>query len=204
MRKLLAIGCVALLGLLGLIWYQLHEPAEAAPAPAAKVEKVAAPPVSPRAQDQGLAKVAQQVAAADGKPQKVDPASDAFFYAFDDRAPREPQVNAATCYTGGMNRVHRNQKLKLHADIVVKDGEVTYQNVKVDPESTITDKTLVDCMVKEVGLTHWHDDTLPDYTLPADEILIRPERGMKKYTEENRNYQGDGPDFTGTVKKYEP
>jgi len=80
----------------------------------------------------------------------IDPASDAFFYAFDDRAPREPQVNAATCYTGGINRVHRNAKLKLFADIVVKDGEVTYQNVKISPESTITDKTLVDCMVKEV------------------------------------------------------
>ena len=203
MKKLLAIGSVAVLGLLVLIWYQLHEPAEAAPAPAPKVEQVAAP-VAPRAQDQGLAKVAQQVAAAETKPTKVDPASDAFFYAFDDRAPREPQVNAATCYTGGMNRVHRNAKLKLFADIVVKDGEVTYQNVRISPESTITDKTLVDCMVKEVGLTKWHDDTLPDYTLPADEILIRPERGMKKYTEENRNYEGDGPDFTGKVRKWEP
>lgn len=203
MKKLLAIGTVALLGLLALIWYQLHEPAEAAPAPAAKVEQVAQP-VAPRAQDQGLAKVAQQVADVTGKPTKVDPASDAFFYAFDDRAPREPQVNAATCYTGGMNRVHRNAKLKLFADIVVKDGEVTYQNVKVSPETTITDKTLIDCMVKEVGLTHWHDDTLPDYTLPADEILIRPERGMKKYTQEDRDYQGDGPDFTGKVKKWQP
>jgi len=203
MKKLLAIGSAAVLALLALIWYQLHEPAEAAPAPAAKVEQVAQP-VSPRAQDQGLAKVAQQVAATETKPGKVDPASDAFFYAFDDRAPREPQVNAATCYTGGINRVHRNAKLKLFADIVVKDGEVTYQNVKISPESTITDKTLVDCMVKEVGLTHWHDDTLPDYTLPADEILIRPERGMKKYTAEDRNYQGDGPDFTGTVRKWQP
>lgn len=203
MKKLLAIGSVGLLVLLGLIWYQLHEPAEAAPAPAAKAQ-VAAPSISPRAQDQGLAKVAQQVAEVNSKPGKVDPASDAFFYAFEDRAPREPQVNAATCYTGGLTRVHRNAKLKLFADIVVKDGEVTYQNVKISPESTITDKTLVDCMVKEVGLTHWHDDTLPDYTLPADEILIRPERGMKKYTEENRNYQGDGPDFTGKTLKWQP
>ncbi|HSN25557.1 MAG TPA: hypothetical protein VLT45_04705 [Kofleriaceae bacterium] len=203
MKKLLAIGSVGLLVLLGLIWYQLHEPAEAAPAPAPKAQ-VAAPAISPRAQDQGLAKVAQQVAEVNSKPGKVDPASDAFFYAFEDRAPREPQVNAATCYTGGLTRVHRNAKLKLFADIVVKDGEVTYQNVKISPESTITDKTLVDCMVKEVGLTHWHDDTLPDYTLPADEILIRPERGMKKYTEENRNYQGDGPDFTGKTLKWQP
>jgi len=200
MKKLLAIGAVGLIVLLGLIWYQLHEPAEAAPAPVAKAA-VVAPPIAPRAEGSGLAQVAAKVAAAETKSGKVDPASDAFFYAFDDRAPREPQVNAATCYTGGINRVHRNAKLKLFADIVVKDGEVTYQNVKISPESTITDKTLVDCMVKEVAATHWHDDTLPDYTLPADEILIRPERGMKKYTAENRDYEGDGPDFTGKVIK---
>lgn len=200
MKKLLAIGSVGLLALLGLIWYQLHAPADAAPVP---VKQVATAPVAApaAAQPTGLQQVAAKVAEATEKPQKVDPASDAFFYAFDDRAPREPQVGAATCYTGGMNRVHRNAKLKLWADIKIRDGEVTYNNVTIDPESTITDKKLVDCMVKEVAATHWHDDTLPDYDLPHDEILIRPERGMKKYTQENRDYQGDGPDFTGTVRK---
>jgi hypothetical protein len=200
MKKLLAIGAVGLVALVALILYQLHEPAEAAPAPVAKIEQAVAP-VAPRAEGSGLAQVAAKVAAASDKPQKVDPASDAFFYAFDDRAPREPQLNAATCYTGGIHRVHRNAKLKLFADIVVKDGEVTYQNVKISPETTIDDKVLVDCMVREVASTHWHDDTLPDYTLPADEILIRPERGMKKYMAEDRNYQGDGEDFpTSAIK----
>jgi hypothetical protein len=200
MKKLLAIGSLAVVALLVLIWYQLHEPAEAATV-RPKAAVVMPPPIAPRAADPGLAQAAKKVAEVTGKPEKVDPASDAFFYAFDDRAPREPQVNAATCYTGGLTRVHRNAKLKLFADIVIKDGEVTYQNVKISPESTISDKTLVDCMVREVAATHWHDDTLPDYTLPADEILIRPERGMKKYTQEDRDYQGDGPDFTGKVIK---
>jgi hypothetical protein len=199
-KKLLAIGTVGLLALLGLIWYQLHAPAEAAPAP---VKQVATAPTAEAPHvDPGLKQAAAKVAeATSDKPQKVDPASDAFFYAFDDRAPREPQVGAATCYTGGMNRVHRNAKLKLWADIKIRDGEVTYNNVTIDPESTISDKKLVDCMVKEVAATHWHDDTLPDYDLPHDEVLIRPERGMKKYTAEDRNYQGDGPDFTGKVRK---
>jgi hypothetical protein len=201
MKKLLAIGSLAIIALLVLIWRQLHEPAEAATVPVAKPASFAPPPVSTPHLDPGLAQAAQKVAAATGKPEKVDVASDAFYYAFEDRAPREPQVNAATCYTGGLTRVHRNAKLKLLADIVVKDGEVTYQNVKVSPESTITDKTLIDCMVREVSGTHWHDDSLPDYTLPHDDILIRPERGMKKYTEANRNYEGDGPDFTGKVIK---
>jgi hypothetical protein len=199
-KKLLAIGTVGLLALLGLIWYQLHAPADAAPAPVKQVAAAPAPE-APAAAPTGLAQVAKKVADVTGKPEKVDPASDAFFYAFDDRAPREPQVGAATCYTGGMNRVHRNAKLKLWADIKIRDGEVTYNNVTIDPESTITDKKLVDCMVKEVAATHWHDDTLPDYDLPHDEVLIRPERGMKKYTQENRDYQGDGPDFTGKAVK---
>lgn len=202
MGKWLAAGTLALLGVLVLLWYQIHAPAEAAPAPPAKAAVPVAAPVVQNA-GSGLAQLGAKVAEASAKSNKVDPASDAFFNAFDDRAPREPQVNAATCYTGGMNRVHRNAKLKLFADIVVKDGEVTYQNVKMSPESTITDKTLIDCMMREVAATHWHDDTLPDYTLPADEILIRPERGMKKYTQENRNYEGDGPDFTGKVRKAE-
>ena len=200
MKKLLAIGTFGLLVLLGLIWHQLHEPAEAAPAP---VTQVATAPVAdvPAAPPSGLQKVAAKVAEANEKAGKLDPASDAFFEAFWERAPGEPQVNAATCYTGGMNRVHRNAKLKLWVDIKVRNGEVTYNNVQIDPETTITDKTLVECMVKQVAATHWHDDSLPDYDLPRDEVLIRPERGMKKYTQENRDYQGDGPDFTGKVSK---
>ena len=32
--------------------------------------------------------------------------------------------------------------------------------------------------------------------MQADKLLIRPERGMKKYTKENLEYEGDGPDFS--------
>src|SRR4051794_30615795 len=135
MGKWLAAGTLALLGVLVLLWYQIHAPAEAAPAPPPKAAVAVAPPVVQNA-GSGLAQLGAKVAEASAKSNKVDPASDAFFYAFDDRAPREPQVNAATCYTGGINRVHRNAKLKLFAVIVVKDGEVTYQNVKMSPEST--------------------------------------------------------------------
>lgn len=200
MKKLLAIGTIGLVALLGLIWYQLHAPAEAAPAPA-PAPAAPAEVAQPAPAKAGLQQVAAKVAEANEQSKKLDPASDAFFYAFDDRAPREPQVNAATCYSGGLHRVHRNQKLKLWVDVRIRDGEVTYNNVTIDPDTTITDKTLVDCMVKEVGSTHWHDDSLPDYDLPHDEVLIRPERGMKKYTQEDRDYQGDGPDFTGKVRK---
>ncbi len=102
--------------------------------------------------------------------------------------------NAAKCYTGGLHRVHRNQKVKLAFDNRIKDGEVTVENVRV-VESTIEDQPMVDCFLKEVRNTHWHDDQLPDYAAP-DELVIRPERGMKKYTEDNMKYEGSGPDFT--------
>ena len=37
------------------------------------------------------------------------------------------------------------------------------------------------------GLPDWNQD---------DELVIRPERGIKKFTKENMEYEGSGPDFT--------
>ena len=102
--------------------------------------------------------------------------------------------NAAKCYTGGLHRVHRNQKVKLAFTNKIVNGEVTVTDVKV-VESTIDDPEMVECFRREVANTHWHDDTLPDWDAP-DELVIRPERGMKKYTEEDMKYEGSGPDFT--------
>jgi hypothetical protein len=199
MKKLLAAGGVAVIGLLVLIWYQLHAPADAAPAPAPKAEAAPAPTAPARAQGSGLAQAAAQVAEATGKPEKVDPASDAFFYKFDDLQPAMLTRNAATCYSGGLGRVARNAKLKLAFKDKIVNGEVFVTDVKI-VESTISDKALIDCFVREVENTKWHDDSLPDWT-QDDELVIRPERGMKKYTKENMEYQGDGPDFTGKVVK---
>lgn len=198
MKKLLAAGAVLVLGMLGLIWYQLHTPADAAPAPAPKAEVVPAPEPA-RAQGSGLAQVAAKVAAETGKPEKVDPASDAFFYKFDDLQPHLLDKAAATCYSGGMNRVGWNAKLKLAFKDKIVNGDVTVADVKI-VEDTIHNKELTDCFVREVQNTKWHDDSLPDWT-QDDELVIRPERGMKKYTKENMDYQGSGPDFTGKVIK---
>ena len=44
--------------------------------------------------------------------------------------------------------------------------------------------------MREVAATRWHDDELPDYSAP-DELIIRPERGMKKFTKENIEYVGE-------------
>jgi hypothetical protein len=198
MKKLLALGAVGVIALLGLIWYQLHAPAEAAPAPAPKVEAAPAAPTA-RAQGTGLQQAAAKVAEETGKPEKVDPASDAFFYKFDDLQPHLLDKAAATCYSGGINRVGRNAKLKLAFKDKIVNGDVMVADVRI-VEDTIHNKELTDCFVREVQNTKWHDDTLPDWT-QDDELVIRPERGMKKYTKENMEYQGDGPDFTGKVVK---
>ena len=199
MKKLLAAGAVLVLGMLGLIWYQLHTPADAAPAPAPKAEVAPAPEPVARAQGSGLAQVAAKVAAETGKPEKVDPASDAFFYKFDDLQPHLLDKAAATCYDGGLNRVGWNAKLKLAFKDKIVNGDVMVADVRI-VEDTIHNKALTDCFVREVQNTKWHDDSLPDWQ-QDDELVIRPERGMKKYTKENMDYQGSGPDFTGKVIK---
>src|SRR5262249_37027176 len=121
----------------------------------------------------------------------LDPASDGFTYHFDEVMTPNATMNAAKCYTGGLHRVHRNQKTKLGYNVIIKKGVVTLENVHII-ESTIDDKVLNDCFVREVAKTTWTDDALPDWK-QDDELLIRPERGMKKFTKENLEYEGEGP-----------
>jgi len=190
MTKWLTAATVVVLALLALLWLQIREPAAAVtPAP----REIAAAPVvtgSPH-NARELAVLAQKAREAQERGDKVDPASDSFTYRFDERVSPMLTMQAAKCYQGGLNRVHRNQKVKLGYKIQIKDGVVSVHDIKV-LESTINDKTLVDCFVREVAATTWTDDKLPDW-LQDDELVIRPERGMKKFTAENMAYEGDGP-----------
>jgi hypothetical protein len=185
----LAAGTVAFIALLALLWLQIRTPSAAPVAIAAKQPDVAAPVAQPASA--GLAAVAHKVAAAEAKPQKLDPASDAFFYKFDEQIPPALTAEAAKCYEGGLHRVHRNAKVKLGYKIKIKDGVLSVADVKVI-ESTVNDKALEDCFAREVAKVTWTDDELPDWA-QDDELVIRPERGMKKFTAANRAYEGDGP-----------
>jgi len=193
MAKWLLAGSLALIALLVMIWRELHATADASTTSTALLAPAAPAPAAP-AVSPPLAKAVQDVSAAAAQPGKIDPASDEFFYRFDDLQPAMLTRKAATCYTGGLHRVHRNQKVKLAFKDRIKNGVVTVEDVKV-VESTIDDPELVACFVKEVQNTQWHDDGLPDWT-QDDQLVIRPERGMKKYTKENMEYEGSGPDFT--------
>ena len=137
---------------------------------------------------------------------KIDSSSDEFQLKFDDVLPQAATRNAAKCYTGGINRVHRNQKVKLRFRNHIKDGVVSISDVQlVEDETTIHDKAMVDCFMAEVAKTTWTDPTLPDWDQP-DELIIRPERGMKKFMKSNIEYEGaEGPaDFGETGSKQPP
>jgi hypothetical protein len=189
MSRWLAAGTVVVIALLAMLWLQIRTPAAAPVTVAAKRADVAAPVAQPAAA--GLAAVAKQVAVAEAKPHKLDPASDAFFYKFDEQVPPALTAEAAKCYQGGIHRVHRNAKVKLGYTIKIKDGVLSVADVKV-VESTVNDKALEDCFVREVAKVTWNDDELPDWA-QNDELVIRPERGMKKFTAANNAYEGSGP-----------
>jgi hypothetical protein len=194
MAKWLAAGTVALLALLAMLWFQLKAPADAAVAP-----KVAPAPASVTPEQQRLAElnaIGEKMVTAQQKAGKLDPRSDAFFYKFDEAVPPALTAQAAKCYTGGIQRVHRNAKVKLGYNITIKDGVLAISDVRV-LESTVNNKELEDCFAREVAKVTWKDDELPDWA-QDDELVIRPERGMKKFTAENLAYEGDGP-----IKKLE-
>jgi hypothetical protein len=189
MGKWLAIGSAALLALLALLWLQIREPAAQ---PSVTAKQAAAPSITPEQQRLAEMKaLGAQVAEAKAKSGKLDPRSDAFFYKFDEALPPALTREAAKCYTGGLRRVHRNQKVKLGYKVTIKDGTLSISDVKV-VESTVNDKELEECFAREVAKVTWTDEELPDWA-QDDELVIRPERGMKKFTKDNLAYEGDGP-----------
>lgn len=188
MGKWLAAGGVALIAVMVLLWKQLESsPATAAtpapkPAPAiASTEVHSLPPPVPGDKPEAAA-------VADDKPTKVDPQSDAFFYKFDEVVPANLTRAAATCYEGKQGSIHRNQKMRLKFKTRIRNGDVSIHDVVVD-ESTLKDPALETCFLQAVQRVTWHDDELPDWD-QDDQLVLRPERGMKKYMRDNIEYVG--------------
>jgi hypothetical protein len=194
--KLLAGLSVVVIALLVLIWLQMREEPAAPVAEKPTVQPVVTVAKADQSFQQAVEKIQKAQDAAAANEGKIDINSDAFFVKFDDLIPQMLTRNAAKCYTGGLNRVHRNQKVKLRFKDHIKNGVVTVTDLQlVADETTIHDKALVDCFMREVANTTWTDPELPDWD-QDDELVIRPERGMKKFTKENMEYEGSGPDFT--------
>lgn len=123
---------------------------------------------------------------------KIDPRSDEMIMKFDEVVPGKVTAAAAECYhPGPLEKKSRNQHLKMTFTNVIKDGVVTIKNLKVvEGESNLNDATMQKCMFDKVAAVKWENPELPDGEYD-DMIKIAPERGMKKYTKENLEYEGD-------------
>lgn len=196
MGKWLVAGGAAIAVILVLLWLQLgsSDPVPATRAPRAadapvQVAMTAARPTAPAAAAVATAPASDSppapVAAAPGK---LDPRSDEFFYKFDDVVPNRLTRNAAKCYEGRHGQLHRNQKLSLRFKTRIHDGEVTIHDVTIK-ESTLGDPALETCFLQEIQRSSWKDAELPDWE-QDDELVLRPERGMKKFWRDNVDYVG--------------
>lgn len=197
MKKWLA-GALALLVLAVVLWMQIRSPEPVVAEPAAPAATAAAPaaavPAVVSAAAKGQTAIAHAAPAAEEEldlPEstgKIDPRSDQFFNRFDEVVPRELTRNAARCYEGRHGQLHRNQGMKLKYKIRISNGQVTVRDVTVQ-DSTIGDPALENCFLQEVARSSWKDDELPDWE-QEDELVLRPERGMKKYWRDNADYVG--------------
>jgi hypothetical protein len=179
MRKWLAVGTVALLALAVFLLFEIRSP-DAAPAPHKKLTNDNDGLAVPTAMTAPI-KPAVETPSAPADPNKVDVKSDRFAYLVEERAPNQVGRAAMKCYhpKNEASREHRHNKVVLGYKIRIKDGEVTFTDVKA-LESTLADKSLEACMLAEIAKTHWHNDKLPDY-VEDDQTTLRPEDGGRKY-----------------------
>jgi hypothetical protein len=191
MAKWLAIAGIAVVAMLALLWHQLD--ASSAEPPRAEAKKPTPAPSVPITQAAPQAAkpsepAPPEPAPADDAPKKLDPEGDEFFYQFVEVVPKRLTAQAATCYEGISERVHRNQKLSLKFKTKVVNGVVTVHDVTIK-ENTLNNPALESCFIQQVQRTTWNDASLPDYEAD-DELVLRPERGMKKFMRDNVEYQG--------------
>ncbi len=195
--KALLAAAVVLAAIVAFLLWQLNSSASPPVVNAKPVARKAMPEIAPNVAAE-MAALGDVPKVDPDQPRKFKPESDEFFLQFDDIQPAMLTKQAAKCYKGGIERVHRNQKLKLKFKDKIVNGEVTVEDVQI-VESTLNNAALDACMVAAVKGTHWHNDNLPDYEM-NDTLLIRPERGMKKFTDANMAYEGKGPIGPAVVK----
>jgi hypothetical protein len=194
MNKWLAAGGVVVLVLLLLLWREMQPteanttPVKPHAQPAVALAPLGTTQAPAAAHTAALPEVTEPVAPVDTKPAKLDPRTDEFFYKFDELIPKVLTRNAAKCYEGRHGQLHRNQKLSLRYKVQVVDGEVKIHDVTIK-ESTLGDSALETCFIQAVQRSTWKDDELPDVGID-DELVLRPERGMKKYWQDNIDYVG--------------
>ncbi len=190
MGKWLAIGGLALIVLLVLMWQQLaSSDATPTPAPIAKAPVAPVAAVAPTPTPVAVAVAPEPVAAPSDKPAKLDPQSDEFFRKHDEVVVPNLMRSAVKCWENTANKAkfNRTQSIVLKFKQKITNGTVTIHDVTVDG-SSIGDAALEACFIQQIRSTTWHDDALPDWE-QEDEIKLGP-RTLKKYTRENIDYVG--------------
>ncbi|HEX4422409.1 MAG TPA: hypothetical protein VH165_31060 [Kofleriaceae bacterium] len=191
MGKWLAIGAGILLVLMLLLWREMR-PTEAKPVaikpPPPRHESYIEHPAPAPAPGEGSGSGSATEPVSTTQPGKIDVRSDEFFYKFDAAIPKVLTRNAAKCYEGKHGQLHRNQKLSLRYKVGVMNGEIHVTDVTIK-ESTLNDAALEACFIEQVQHSTWKDDQLPDVQMD-DELVLRPERGMKKFWKDNMDYVG--------------
>jgi hypothetical protein len=180
-KRFIAFAGVGLAALLVLLWYQTRAN-DASPSAATASPAVAIAERKARADESFRHAVATiQAQQAEVPAGKIDPRSDEFYVRFDRAVPRVVTAPAMqNCYHGGLSRQDRDASITIEFSDAIKNGEVTFADVRVE-RSTLTDKALEACFVREIANAHYHDDTLPDWR-QDDEIVITPERILSKYS----------------------
>jgi hypothetical protein len=189
MPKWLSVAGLAVLAVLMVLWRQLHEPAVVAAPQDSRPSPMSSPalavaPASVHAAVMPSAAPAAEPPTSD----KLDVESDAFFYKFQELVPAQLSRNAVKCYEGIAKRVHRNQSLVLKFKTRIRSGVVTIHDVEIE-KNTLDDPALAACFIQEVQRSTWTDESLPDWEAD-DQLVLNPERGLKKYTRANLEYVG--------------
>lgn len=196
--KWLAVAAAVIVVALLLLWKQMGSDSQVIPeATAARPADMSATTPTERAREERVkaaAKLAETKAAEPAAPvasatTKIDPMSDEFFYKLPERVPKMLGQAAAKCYEGIAKRVKRNENVVFDFKTRVKDGVVTIRDVKVN-RTTISQPALETCFAQEIARVTWTDESLPDWE-GDDQLTISPERGLKKFMQDNINYVGE-------------
>ncbi len=186
MKKWLAIGTIALFAALFMLWREMQT-TDAKPTPPPKKQLTFKEREALDSPTAAAIKV-EEPAAAPSQPGKLDVRSDEFFYQFDEAVPKTLTKAAAKCYEGRHGSLNMNQKLSLTYKLKIVNGQIEVHDIKVK-EDTLNDPALSACFIQQVANAGWKNDKLPDWE-QEDTLVLRPERGMKKYWQDNIDYVG--------------
>lgn len=190
MGKWLAVGALALIALLVLLWKQL-ESSEATPRPTPVAQPAPVAPAMPAAVALPAPAPVPAPAPPPAQPPKLDPQSDEFFHKHDEVVVPTLMRSAVKCWENlpgaAREKFNRNQSIVLKFKQKIANGTVSINDVVVE-RSSIGDAALEACFIQQIRNTTWHDDQLPDWE-QDDEIKLGP-RTLKKYTRENIEYVG--------------